>query len=82
MSRKADPAGLRLCRHMHRDGAKLCFRYCLNDGTYIGEIDIAARGGSAMLQTLAYDLLQVTSAWAEGADAPETGEEPVMKGTA
>jgi hypothetical protein len=79
---KAGGEEMRLCRHLHVDGAKLALRYCLGDGTYVGEIDIAARGGMTMMQTLAYDLLQVTSAWAEGDEAPGTNEAPVMKGWA
>ncbi len=80
MSERGDE--VRLCRHMHMDGSKLCLRYTLSDGAFVGEIDIAARGGIATMQTLAYDLLQVTSAWAEGDAAPETNVEPVMKGCA
>ncbi len=73
---------MRLRRHMHVDGARLSLRYCLSDGSYVGEIDIAARGGMTTMQTLAYDLLQVTSAWVEGCEVPETNEAPAMKGFA
>lgn len=76
------PAEMQLCRHAYQDGAKLSLRYTLSDGRFVGEIDIAARGGIAAMQMLAYDLLQVTSAWAEGEAAPETNAEPVMKGRA
>jgi hypothetical protein len=78
----AEPGEMRLCRHMHVDGVKLSLRYTMSDGSYVGEIDIAARGGMATMQTLAYDLLQVTSAWVEGDEAPETNAAPVMKGWA
>ncbi|MGH7084228.1 MAG: hypothetical protein ACREFN_04475 [Acetobacteraceae bacterium] len=74
---------LRLCRHMHTDGVRLCLRYCLSDGSYVGEIDIAAKGEAAVWQMLAYDLLSVTSAAAERRAVPEPGDgEPVMVHTA
>ncbi|HUA76555.1 MAG TPA: hypothetical protein VMA86_02720 [Acetobacteraceae bacterium] len=77
-----EPGELQLRRHMYVNGATLSLRYCLSDGSYVGEIDIAARGGLATMQTLAYDLLQVTSAWTEGDEPPETNAAPVMKGWA
>ncbi|HUC16969.1 MAG TPA: hypothetical protein VMA37_04685 [Acetobacteraceae bacterium] len=80
MSERAEE--MRLCRHMHVDGAKLSFRYTLSDGSFVGEIDIAARGGMTMMQMLAYDLLQVTSAWVESDETPETNAVPLMKGLA
>ena len=70
---------LRLCRHVHSDGVRLCLRYTMSDGTYVGEIDMAAAGGPTMWQTLAYDLLQMTRATAQGEAWPETGAKPVMR---
>lgn len=67
--------GLRLCRHMHSCGPKLCLRYALSDGTYVGEIDIAVAGDAHVWQMLAYDLLAVTSAAVEGRAAAQPGEE-------
>ncbi len=69
----------RICRHVHCDGVRLCLRYTMSDGTYVGEIDMAACGGPATWQMLAYDLLQVTSAAAQGERWPEPGAEPVMR---
>lgn len=73
---------MRLCRHVHVDGAKLSLRYTLSDGSFVGEIDIAARGGMTVMQMLAYDLFQVTSAWMEGDETPETNAAPLMRGLA
>jgi len=72
----------RLCRHIHSDGVKLCLRYTLRDGSYVGEIDMAVRGDAGVWQTLAYDLLQVTSAAAQGEVVQPPEGEPVMRGMA
>ena len=69
----------RICRHVHCDGVRICLRYTMSDGTYVGEIDMAAAGGPTMWQTLAYDLLQMTRATAQGEAWPETGAKPVMR---
>lgn len=71
-----------LCRYVFADGSRLSFRYTLSTGEYVGEIDMTARGGADVWQMLAYDLLQITSAAAQGAAMPETNKEPVFKGVA
>lgn len=78
----SEAEGLHLCRHMHSCGPKLCLRYTLSDGSYVGEIDIAAKGDAHVWQMLAYDLLAVTSAAAEGRAAPEPAEEEAAVHTA
>ncbi|MGH7049084.1 MAG: hypothetical protein ACREE5_00325 [Acetobacteraceae bacterium] len=82
MSGAGDADTLRLCRHMHTDGVRLCLRYTLSDGSYVGEIDMVAKGEAAVWQTLAYDLLSVTSAAAERRAVPEPGEEAAAVHTA
>jgi len=74
--------GVRLCRHMHACGPRLCLRYTLSDGSYVGEIDMAAKGDAHIWQTLAYDLLAVTSAVAEGCTVAQPGEEEAAAHTA
>lgn len=71
-----------LCRHVFTNGSHLSFRYTTSNGEYVGEIDMTARGGADVWQMLAYDLLQITSAAAQGAAVPETNKEPVFKGAA
>lgn len=81
VSDAADGA-LRLCRHMHTRGPELCLRYSLSDGQYVGEITIACAGDAHAWQTLAYDLLAVTSALVERRAPGEPGEEQAAAHTA
>lgn len=72
----------RLCRHVHLNGCTLSLRYTLSDGTYVGEIDVTAAGGAEVWQMLGYDLMQVTSACAQGEAPPAPGSDSVLHGIA